>query len=236
VTRQHKRRTVWQRVRDAACKKRPLRLNASETIELSSVIYPLANLSDIATKKWRQENRRTWFQERRQAKPSIGPVWPQLSTKVAKVCDLLCKGMHREKIAVALKLPRTTVSSRLAEAYRIAGIAHDKQKEVALAVLLTYERHPELRPRDGLRCETNHGVTADETINYTHPYPNRPTGSNRIAGPVFYWTKAPGDLQGRSAEPARERGGDACIPSEVFDGRMSMDGSSKMSDKLETAT
>jgi hypothetical protein len=235
VTRQHKKRTVWQRVRDAARKKRPLRLSASETIELSSVVVPFANLADSATQKWRQENRRAWFRERKQAKASTGPIWPQLSGKVAEVCELLCRGMHLDKIAVALRLPRTTVGSRLAEAYRIAGISDGKQKEVALAVLLTYERHPELRPRDGMRCETEHGVAVDETINYSHPYPNRPTGSNRIAGPVFYWTQAPADLQGRTAVATRERGGDDCIPSEVFDGRMPMDGSAKMSDELETA-
>lgn len=234
--RRFKKRTVWQKVRDAARKKRPLRLAASETKSLSSAIDPLAKLDDIDTARWREENRRCWYQNRRKVKPPTGPVWPQLSVKVAEVCELLCKGMHRDKIVKVLKLPRTTVSSRLAEAYRIAGISNDKQKEVALAVLLTYERHPELRPRDGLRCETNHGVTVDETINYTHSYPNRPSGSNRIAGPVFYWTQTPADLQGRPAVAARERNRDDCVSGEVFDARVPMDGSSQMSDKLETAT
>ncbi len=140
-------------------------------------------------------------------------LWNKLTLPQKQVCKLLCTGLRTQAIARRLNLPVSTVKGRLYQVYKLAEIPHDKQSNIYLAVKLTYERNPQLIPRDGLRCTTDHGVSTDKTATDKRGY-IKP--STRIAGPIFYWTNAPElstDMQRGTIEPTLECSRDISLSS-----------------------
>jgi hypothetical protein len=78
-------------------------------------------------------------------------LWKQLSPTQTKVCELLIQGVHPSQMHTALGINKRTVKSYVQRCYAKAGLNDlSKNRYVQLAVMLTYELHPGLRPTGGI--------------------------------------------------------------------------------------
>jgi DNA-binding NarL/FixJ family response regulator len=72
-------------------------------------------------------------------------IFERFTPREKIIATLLMEGYGNHEIARFLRWKRRTVKNMLSGMYRKAGIRCGV-KQVRLAVLLTYERHPELIP------------------------------------------------------------------------------------------
>ena len=76
-------------------------------------------------------------------------LWDRFTPREAEVAELLLTGMQWVKIADHLGIARRTIKAYAKGLYLKCGIYEDSEKlqYIQLAVMLTYERWPELVPR-----------------------------------------------------------------------------------------
>jgi regulatory LuxR family protein len=81
-------------------------------------------------------------------------MWERLTPAEKSICALLIQGLSNEQIAATLNKAIKTVKGHLGRVYRKFGLAKYRgpmDSRVFIAVQLTYDRYPHLRPRPGLR-------------------------------------------------------------------------------------
>lgn len=73
-------------------------------------------------------------------------LWERLRPREKAICELLCAGINPYQIAKSLNLKKRTVKDYLSTCYRLCEVDPTRHGYIALAVALTYDRHPELVP------------------------------------------------------------------------------------------
>jgi DNA-binding NarL/FixJ family response regulator len=79
-------------------------------------------------------------------------LWDRFTPREAEVAELLLTGMDWVTIADYLGIARRTMKAHASRLYLKCGIYEDPKKlqYIQLAVMLTYERWPELVPRNAV--------------------------------------------------------------------------------------
>ena|ERR1700719_4708335 len=73
-------------------------------------------------------------------------MWEQLSPIDRRICELLCEGRTNAEISKIVGLQYRTIKAHFQRIFLRFGIENRYIKRLRLAVLLTYERSPELVP------------------------------------------------------------------------------------------